>query len=61
MYIYNQKKPKWNHQIIGEEMLQLDIFCHQVRPLVPEMGYIQLNFWPKQPCENPQTTLQKCN
>lgn len=37
--IYTHVKYRWIHQILGEKIPQLDIFCNQVKPPVTEMGY----------------------
>lgn len=35
-----QKKSKWGHQITGEAIPYLGIFCHEGNHPVPGMGYI---------------------
>lgn len=41
-YAYIRKEFKCNHQVIEETMLQLHIFCNEVKPLVPGMVYVLL-------------------
>lgn len=37
-HIWNKYK-EWGNQIMGETMPQLDISCHQMKSLMPGMGY----------------------
>ena len=37
-------------------MTQLNILCHQAKPIVPEMGCILLSHWPKNTHGKLQTT-----
>lgn len=39
-------------------MTQLNILCHQAKPIVPEMGCILLSHWPKTFHKPPPKTTQ---
>lgn len=42
------------HHTMGETVTHLDISCHQVRHLVPEMGYVLLSHWSKRSHRSPK-------
>lgn len=39
-YKYIQRESTGSHFTVGKTMPQLDILCHQIKPPVPEIGYI---------------------
>lgn len=60
-YIHTWKEYKWNHHIMKQTRPQLDIVCHQVKPLAPVIGYILFSCWWKSSHRAPitQTTPWK--
>lgn len=44
-YTHTWKEYKWNHHIMKQIRPQLNIVCHQVKPLAPVISYILFSCW----------------